>query len=235
MNTTQYIRQRLSEGVSRNKIRQELKSKFGLSFASANDFIISLEDKPQDFIVHATPAIRQQIRERDGRICQYCGTSDAANFIIEHVVPLLRGGPSRPYNLVIACDSCNIRKGSKVWVPRNIEQLAALNSEWARKIETMATEDTLASQIISEEAAAWRQDDKEPRMKSISAQDAQNRRTFRVLLSKHASTDEVWRGDDGSYLVGDAYAPTSADDQMTYALAGTVQEFLDDMPEDHAV
>lgn len=49
--------------------------------------------------------------------CGYCGSSldadDVSSWQIDHVVPLSRGGSDSTENLVAACRSCNLRKGSK--------------------------------------------------------------------------------------------------------------------------
>lgn len=51
--------------------------------------------------------------------CFYCGETFEA-LIVEHVVPLARGGTYDPWNLVRACVSCNSKKNDKVpseWCP----------------------------------------------------------------------------------------------------------------------
>lgn len=57
-------------------------------------------------------ATKASVYRRDGRICQYCGTSDGP-FHIDHVIPRIKGGPDSIENLVVACASCNTKKGSK--------------------------------------------------------------------------------------------------------------------------
>ena len=49
---------------------------------------------------------------RDSHSCQYCDyTGD--NLTIDHVIPRSRGGGDTWENLVSACVSCNVRKGSR--------------------------------------------------------------------------------------------------------------------------
>jgi hypothetical protein len=55
---------------------------------------------------------RQEIMERDGFTCQYCGDV-AGPFHIDHVHPVSRGGDNDMENLKVACATCNISKGSK--------------------------------------------------------------------------------------------------------------------------
>jgi DNA-directed RNA polymerase subunit RPC12/RpoP len=52
------------------------------------------------------------IYERDGFRCRYCG-SDVRALAIDHVVPRVQGGTDFPVNLVVACKSCNSRKGGR--------------------------------------------------------------------------------------------------------------------------
>lgn len=54
-----------------------------------------------------------------GRRCAYCGSAE--NLTIDHLVPRSKGGRDHPANLVLACLSCNNRKGSKdlsVWLDK---------------------------------------------------------------------------------------------------------------------
>ena len=48
---------------------------------------------------------------RDEFRCQYCGSKGELTF--DHVVPRARGGVTSWENVVAACASCNLRKGSK--------------------------------------------------------------------------------------------------------------------------
>ena len=52
-------------------------------------------------------------------VCPYC-REESDRFIIEHVIPLSRGGENTIYNVIPACWSCNERKGRKMpwgWLP----------------------------------------------------------------------------------------------------------------------
>ena len=49
--------------------------------------------------------------EDQGSSCIYCGSTDSLEW--DHIVPLSRGGPDTPDNLVRACASCNRSKGRK--------------------------------------------------------------------------------------------------------------------------
>lgn len=56
--------------------------------------------------------IRQEVFDRDGHRCTYCGEIAKA-LECDHVVPVSRGGLSTMGNLVAACFSCNRSKGAK--------------------------------------------------------------------------------------------------------------------------
>ena len=53
---------------------------------------------------------RSMIYERDEHTCQYCGSKK--HLSIDHVIPRCRGGEDTWENLVVACSSCNVKKGS---------------------------------------------------------------------------------------------------------------------------
>jgi hypothetical protein len=88
---------------------------------------------------HVSARLWERIRERDNFTCQYCGTQERDNeFIIEHVIPASAGGVARPYNLVIACQSCNSTKRSKVWIPRNLGEITKNEPSWKVRVLELA-------------------------------------------------------------------------------------------------
>lgn len=62
--------------------------------------------KVNGYLVH-----RDTVTERDNGRCIYCGSSE--NIVIDHVVPIINGGPSDPWNLATACKSCNSGKSGR--------------------------------------------------------------------------------------------------------------------------
>lgn len=62
-----------------------------------------------------TPALRQQIKERDNYTCQICGKymPDEVGLHIDHIMPIAKGGKSIPSNLRVLCSKCNGAKGAK--------------------------------------------------------------------------------------------------------------------------
>jgi hypothetical protein len=71
------------------------------------------EWQPSSDNVTPRPAISQTIRDqifdRDGHTCVYCGSADGP-FHLDHIKPFSRGGPSTPENLCVACAPCNFAK-----------------------------------------------------------------------------------------------------------------------------
>jgi len=59
---------------------------------------------------------RQRIIDRDGMTCRLCGDSitDTADLHIDHIIPVSRGGSSRPSNLQVTHAACNLAKGAKL-------------------------------------------------------------------------------------------------------------------------
>jgi hypothetical protein len=64
---------------------------------------------PLSKIMNITPS-RSMIYKRDNNTCQYCGSK--SKLTIDHVIPRCRGGTDSWENLVVACSSCNTKKGS---------------------------------------------------------------------------------------------------------------------------
>jgi hypothetical protein len=61
-----------------------------------------------------SPALRQAVFERDGRVCQRrgCGSTDGP-FHLDHIFPFSKGGPTNERNLQVLCASCNLSKGAR--------------------------------------------------------------------------------------------------------------------------
>jgi 5-methylcytosine-specific restriction endonuclease McrA len=56
--------------------------------------------------------VREYLLEKWGRRCAYCHTTGVP-LQIEHIVPKARGGSDRVSNLTLACEPCNIAKGTQ--------------------------------------------------------------------------------------------------------------------------
>ena len=55
---------------------------------------------------------KSSIYKRDGYKCQYCGCTK--NLTLDHIIPKSKGGSDSFANLVVACNSCNTKKGNKL-------------------------------------------------------------------------------------------------------------------------
>lgn len=57
---------------------------------------------------------RRNLFARDNNTCQYCGKRmNTSSCTVDHVIPQCQGGQNTWENCVIACLSCNIRKGGR--------------------------------------------------------------------------------------------------------------------------
>lgn len=59
-------------------------------------------------ITHPT---RNMIYQRDDHKCQYCGST--RHLTIDHVLPRSKGGEDTWENMVVACSTCNTKKGDR--------------------------------------------------------------------------------------------------------------------------
>ncbi len=75
---------------------------------------------------------REYLLEKWGRKCAYCGKENIP-LQIEHIIPRSRGGSNRISNLCLACEKCNLAKGTK-----SIEDFLKKKPELLRKILAQA-------------------------------------------------------------------------------------------------
>jgi hypothetical protein len=62
-------------------------------------------------------SIRYFVRQRAEDCCEYCRLPQRAvdaRFHIEHIIALQHGGTDDPSNLALACDRCNLYKGTNL-------------------------------------------------------------------------------------------------------------------------
>lgn len=60
------------------------------------------------------PFSRKNIFRRDNYTCQYCGKQfRTEELTIEHILPRSKGGKTTWQNCVLACISCNLKKGNR--------------------------------------------------------------------------------------------------------------------------
>jgi 5-methylcytosine-specific restriction endonuclease McrA len=59
---------------------------------------------------------------RDNHVCQYCGETFAKQQLtLDHVIPIVQGGPKSWDNIVTACKPCNQRKGGRTPAQANMK------------------------------------------------------------------------------------------------------------------
>jgi hypothetical protein len=99
--------------------------------------------------IHWTP---DNLKVRDGYVCQYCGETFSPNRLtVEHVVPESKGGQSSWENTVAACKPCNNRKAnrtpSEARMPliKNGRQLKAptIQEFFRKKVRLLGIDDVL--------------------------------------------------------------------------------------------
>ena len=75
---------------------------------------------------------REYLLQKWGRKCTYCGKENIP-LQIEHIVPRAKGGSNRISNLCLACEKCNLAKGTK-----SIEEFQKSKPELLQRILTQA-------------------------------------------------------------------------------------------------
>lgn len=88
---------------------------------------------------------RSMIYKRDKNSCQYCGAT--TKLTIDHVIPRSKGGEDSWDNLVVACSSCNVKKGDKMLEQTNLK---------LRK-QPRAPYSTVAMDLAESNVAEWRE------------------------------------------------------------------------------
>ena len=71
--------------------------------------------------------VRLAIREAYNGECQYCGAGDAGH--VDHIVARSKGGEDALSNYILACQSCNSRKGNGDIAPQFLALITAIASK----------------------------------------------------------------------------------------------------------
>lgn len=130
-----HVKRLLNRGVVFTPVlKSELAARYSCSPSAISADLICFTRPRTKHSIYTSASVRKVVRQRDGKICQYCGTERAHEYIVEHVIPAALGGEARPYNLVMACNSCNIRKGRRVWLPRNLIEITETHLEWRERV-----------------------------------------------------------------------------------------------------
>jgi tetratricopeptide (TPR) repeat protein len=68
-----------------------------------------------DTVRRIPPTLRFEVLQRDNHTCQYCGrTPPEVKLVIDHLIPVAKGGTDDFDNLITSCDDCNSGKSDKL-------------------------------------------------------------------------------------------------------------------------
>ncbi len=87
--------------------------------------------------------LRRLVENRAGGYCEYCRLAQQgqeATFHIDHIVPMVAGGPTVAENLAVACVSCSLRKAARRFAPdpltgRRVALFHPRRQRWARHFQ----------------------------------------------------------------------------------------------------
>ena len=88
--------------------------------------IVASRSRARSSLISPAPSLTNQaLFSRDRNLCLYCGVHFSKSELTrDHVVPISKGGPDNWENVVTACWSCNVRKGSHSPQAANMPLLA---------------------------------------------------------------------------------------------------------------
>jgi len=66
---------------------------------------------PDEADYYSDPERRLMVLDRDKRKCTYCLIDVSEDsYVLDHIIPVSKGGTNRKFNLVKSCEGCNQRK-----------------------------------------------------------------------------------------------------------------------------
>lgn len=76
-----------------------------------------------------SPSLRLRVFTRDNFSCRYCGVHlNDSKLVVDHVVPVSKGGKNNLENLVTACETCNLGKSNSDFRPPDLDQSNEANA-----------------------------------------------------------------------------------------------------------
>ncbi|MGK2876195.1 MAG: HNH endonuclease [Nocardioides sp.] len=94
---------------------------------SVRERVAASESVPPVLNYFTDPALREELMERDGWRCQYCGDPvGPGTATLDHVIPQVLKGSDEPDNLKTACLLCNSIKSGRSYADAAADILAAV-------------------------------------------------------------------------------------------------------------
>jgi hypothetical protein len=69
------------------------------------------KEKPDDADYYSDSERKLMVLDRDNRKCVYCLIEVCEDtYVLDHIIPISKGGTNKKFNLVASCEGCNQRK-----------------------------------------------------------------------------------------------------------------------------
>ena len=100
-------KEKIRQKLLRQKMQRELERKVQQEMVESGELI--MEGSKRRHIPHS---IVSEVYHRDGGKCVLCGSTD--NLLLDHIIPVSKGGADTAENLQVLCQKCNLKKSNKI-------------------------------------------------------------------------------------------------------------------------
>ena len=115
-------------------LKKELAARYSCSVSAINADLVTFTKPHSRYSIHTSARVRTMVRNRDGKVCQYCGTEYAREYIVEHIIPAALGGEARPYNLALLATPATPARGAGYGFRATSTRSLRVHPEWRERV-----------------------------------------------------------------------------------------------------